>query len=107
MVRYTSAGEYVESCSGLKAKIAAIDAIIQALLVQALKAAEKGAVSQYSLNDGQVIISSTYRSAEEVSNSINAFRRLKNEFIFELYGGRVRRLVDSKNFTGPINGRNR
>lgn len=102
MVVYDSADKYVDSCTTLKAKIAAIEAIQSALLTSALKAASKAAISQYSLNDGQVIINATYRNASEVMKSYQDFETIKQTFINSL-NGRVRRLVDSKNFTG--NGR--
>lgn len=99
MVIYSSADLYIESCTTLRAKIAAIDTIQTALLTTALKAASKGAISQYSLNDGQTIISATYRNAKEVTASYEAFEAIKQMFINRL-NGRSIRLVDGKNFTG-------
>lgn len=98
MVYFDSADKYVESCATLKEKIKAINDIQTALLDSALKAAAKGDISQYSLNDGQVIISTTYRNATEITNAYDAFERIKQRYIIQLNGGRMVRLVDSKNF---------
>jgi hypothetical protein len=99
MATWLSADLYIESCTSLKAKIAAIELIQEALLTSALKAASKGAVSQYSLNDGQTTISATYRNAKEITESYNSFEAIKQMFLNRLRG-RVVRLIDSKNFTG-------
>lgn len=96
-VVYDSADAYVESCTTLKAKIAAIDDIITALEVVALKAASTGNIAQYSLDDGQTKINTTYRNAAEVEASISAFEKIKQRYVNRLRGHRTR-LVDSKNF---------
>ncbi len=98
MVQFSSADTYVESCQSLKSKIQAIEQIISALLSQALKAAAKGPVSQYTLNDGQTIINCSYRSAGDVAKSIKEFETIKNMYI-NYMNGNMMRLVDSKNFT--------
>lgn len=97
MVIYSSADKYIESCTTVRAKIAAIEAIQAALLSSALKAAAKGSVSQYSLNDGQTIISATYRNASEIHKSWRAFESIKQIYVNQLNGRGVR-LVDGKNF---------
>lgn len=99
MVIYDSAAIFVESCKTLADKIAAIEAIQDALLSQALKAASKGPISQYSLNDGQTIINATYRNAKEINDSYMAFETLKQMLINRL-NGRSFRLVDKQNFIG-------
>lgn len=96
MVTYDSAAVYVDKCSTLEAKVIAIDAIIDALFLTALKAAAGENISQYSLNDGQVIISTTYKTAADVQKSINSFEQLRQMYINRI-NGRVIRLVDGKN----------
>ena len=97
---FSSADVYVESCKSLKSKVQAIEAIISALMTQALKAAAKGPVSQYSLNDGQTIINCSYRNASDVAKSIKEFETIKQMYLNQI-NGRMIRLVDGKNF---ING---
>lgn len=97
MVEYTSAGVYVQNCTTLRAKITAIENIIDALTTQALIAAADGTVNQYSLDDGQTKINCTYRSPEEVSKSITAFEAIRQRYINQLHG-RGTRLVPASNF---------
>jgi len=103
MVIFKSASEYIGTCASINARIAAINAIQDALLTQALIAIEQnGTISQYSLNDGQVIISTTYRSPEQIKKDYLAYEQLKNMLIMNKLG-RKTRLVDSKTFNGNGN----
>lgn len=96
MAVYASAAHYIGSCTSVKARIAAIDLIIDALLLTAATAATTENITQYSLNDGQTIISTTYKGTKAVVDSISAFRTLREAYVQQLTG-RVTRLVDSKN----------
>lgn len=105
MVVYDSCFKYLQSRTTLLERVAAIDAIIAAMEVAALAAATNEGVSQYSLNDGQTIISTTSRSVSDITKSIKEMISLKNYYINQPnMNGRVRRLVDGKNMIG--NGRN-
>jgi len=100
MVVYSSAAAYIESCKTLRDKIIAIDAIIAALMTTALLAATNDNISQYSLNDGQTIINTSYRGVAGITKSIMDMEALKQLYLNRL-NGRMTRLVDSKNFPGP------
>jgi hypothetical protein len=97
MTVYDSADIYIESRTGARAKIAAIDAIIDALLLSAAKAATGENITEYSLDDGQTKIKTIRRSSKEIEASIMAFQRLKQLYINQL-NGRVVRMIDGKNF---------
>lgn len=99
MVTYSSGAEYVLSKTTIKARIAAIDQIIDALVLTSLKAAERDHIEEYWLNDGQTQIKTIYNGAEAVQRSIQAFEKTKQYYINQLHGRSIR-LVDSKNFTG-------
>lgn len=103
MTTFDSAAIYIDSCTTIRAKITAIDAIIAALLTTAAKAAAKDNILEYNLDDGQTKIRSAYRSTAEVFQSINNFERLKQLYVNQL-NGRVFRLVDGKSFKGRNNG---
>lgn len=92
---YESADIYISSFTGYPAKIAAVNAIQDALLTSALKAASKGSISQYSLNDGQTIISTTYRNSKEIQGAWMAFESIKQIYINRCIG-RVIGMVDIK-----------
>ena len=103
MIVYDSADIYIDSATTIKDKITNIDAVISALLSTAAKAATSENILEYNLDDGQTKIKASYRGAEGIYNSINAFERLKNYYVNKL-NGRAVRLVDSKNFTRRNNG---
>lgn len=96
-VYFDSEGLYIASCTNIRAKIAAIDAIIDALLVTAADAATKDNIEEYSLNDGQTIIRTLYRGTDGIYKSIASFEKLKIYYQSKTTG-RMVRLVDGKNF---------
>lgn len=94
---YDSASIYIESRTDARSKIVAIDAIINALILTALKAAEGESILEYWLDDGQTKIKTVRRTSAEIQASILAYQKLKQMYTNQL-NGRVFRLVDSKNF---------
>lgn len=104
MVIYTSAAIYIESCSTIRDKIAAINRVISALQTVALTAAETGQFSEYDLDDGQSKIKTVYRSVEDIGRSIIAFERIKQGYINDLQGSHMR-LTDQGNFINRFYGR--
>jgi hypothetical protein len=98
MAIYDSELAYIESCRTIKERIAALDKIIDALLLTATKAAVNENITEYSLNPGQTVIKTTYRGMEAIEKSITSFIRLRNIMAKSLNGTGVIRLVDSKNF---------
>lgn len=99
MVVYKSASEYIGSKKTNSERIAAIDAIIDALLLTAAKAAEDDNINEYWLNDGQTQIKTIYKGAHAIQRSIAEFERLKQMYM-NRNAGRMTRLMDTKNFTG-------
>ncbi len=97
MVVFDSAYIYVSSATEICDKIDRLDAIITALEDVALIAAAKGDISEYSLDDGQTKIRTSYRDALEISKSITAFETIRMRYINRLNGRQVR-LVDGSNF---------
>lgn len=90
--------EYLANCPTLKAKILAIEGIQAALLDQVLATITSGnELSQYSLNDGQTIISASYKNSSEVMSDYRKYEDLKNFLRNQKIGSMVR-LVDSKSF---------
>lgn len=104
MVEYSSEGVYIESCTSDRAKITALDAIINGLMTAAANAAGNEGISEYWLDDGQTKIKKVYRSTASIESAIETFERLKQKYINRI-NGRIVRRVDGKNFTGYINGR--
>lgn len=98
-VIFEKASDYIESCTTLDARIAAIDLIIAQLLVAAAKAAESGHLDEYWFDDGHVKIRSKYRNVTEMEKSIMGFQRLRIMYANQK-NGRMVRLMDSSNFLG-------
>jgi hypothetical protein len=97
MATFDSEAKYLQSQTSLAARITAIDAIIDALMLVAAEAAEDDNINEYWLNDGQTQIKTIYKGAHNVERSIQKFERLRNMYLGRLRG-RMTRLVDSKNF---------
>ena len=104
MIIYDSSDIFIRSAADNKAKIVRIDAIIVALEDTMLKAAGTANFDEYSLNDGQVIIKTTYRNTEDVIKSIKSLEAVRQMYVNRLNGRHVR-LVDGKNFIDRNHGR--
>lgn len=111
MVIFDSAAIYIDNLGGYtcvqdkwKARIAALDNIIDALEIAALTAAGRSHLTEYTLNDGQTQIKCMYRSASEIQQAIMDYEGMKNYYINKL-NGRVFRLMDGKNFIPNRRGR--
>lgn len=102
MIIYDSAYLYIESATSLKDKITKINAVIDALMITALKAAASDNITEYWLDDGQTKIKTQYRGAAAIQSSIIAFERIKQMYVNRL-NGRMFRLMDSRNFIGNGN----
>lgn len=101
MIICKSEREFVESCTTLEARIAAIDAIIEAMLLTATTAAGNENISEYWLNDGQTQIKTVYRSSAMLMSAVTAWQRMRNYYANQK-GGRVTRFMDAKNFPSGI-----
>jgi hypothetical protein len=70
----------------MEEKLCAIDKIIDALFVAAAEAAGGQDLQQYSLDDGQVKISSMPRDAKSIQRSIEAYERMRHYYLNRLNG---------------------
>ena len=63
-----SIADYINSRTDLQSKIAAIDILIDKMFIAVAESIDGAGVGigQYSLDDGQVKINTTYRSVEQV-----------------------------------------
>lgn len=104
MAFFDSSSIYIDSATSLRAKIARIDAVIDALFTVASTAAANGDISEYSLDDGQTKIRTVYKTAADVMSSIQVFETQRQTYINRL-NGRSFRLMDSKNFPSTKGGR--
>lgn len=97
MLEFSSVDTYIGSKTSLEAKIRAIDNVIDALLLTALRSAGTADRMEYNIDDGQSKLKLVYRSPKEVTEAINALETVKQVYV-NRRTGRITRLVDSKNF---------
>lgn len=98
MVVFESIAAYLGTCSGLNAKIAALDVIIDKILVSAAAAAESGHLDEYWWDDGHVKIRTKYRNMTDITKSILMYEQLRQMYI-NRKTGRITRLMDHKSFS--------
>jgi hypothetical protein len=87
--------QYVIDSTSLKARFDRITAIITALENQQLLIVGNCDALSYSLDDGQTRITTTYRSADQISLAITAYEKIRNRILAELTGTRIVRLADA------------
>ncbi len=81
---------YIESATSLKDKIDRYNRIIEALETQMeLVAAGNSDITSYSMDDGQVKISTQYRDPLSISKAILKFEQLKQKALNTLNGRNV------------------
>lgn len=100
MIVYSNIGQYLESQTSLLAKITALDTVIMNMITAAATAATTGQFEEYKFDDGQSKIETVYRDVNALTKSIASLQLLRDTLEATLNnnrGGRVKRLLDSKN----------
>jgi len=80
MIIYTTK-EYIQSQESLDAKIAAIEALIDAMLLNTIDTIDDSGTMSYSMDDGQMKVTTAYRSASEITKGILALEKLLHIYI--------------------------
>lgn len=83
--------EYIAMYPDYKAKIIAIDALIDKMLLS-LMDQQTGAstgINEYQLDDGQIKVKTTYLSITQLANGINILEQIKNQYINRMQGRSV------------------
>ncbi|PXX26293.1 hypothetical protein C7967_11555 [Thalassospira sp. 11-3] len=88
---------YIESKPTLLAKIQAIEALIDSMFLRMAEVAGGlgSTVDEYSMDDGQMKVRTSYRNVDDVSQGIKALEALKQQYI-NRYNGRVVNLRDAR-----------
>jgi hypothetical protein len=82
-----SVSQYIDSRSGLLAKIQAINNLISAMELKLVDTVGQVNYADYSLDDGQMKIRTVYRSPSDVMAGITALEQLKQRYV-NRYNGR-------------------
>jgi hypothetical protein len=104
MVVYDSTYAYITSCKTIKARIAALDAVIDVHFGTLLKAVTTGNINEYDLDTGQTKVKTIYRSVKDVTDALAGLEAMKNYYVNQI-NGRSFRLIDQSNFRN-LYGRN-
>ena len=80
--------EYIQSKDSLIAKITAIEALIDAMLLNTIDAIEDSGTASYTLDDGQMKVSTEFRSAKEIASGVLALEKLLNNYTNK-YNGHI------------------
>lgn len=79
---------YLESKTTLKARVEAIDLLIDKMILKTTESVDtdKASVSEYWLDDGQMKVKTAYRSLEDIFASIATLERTKQIYLNRLNG---------------------
>ncbi|WP_300440733.1 hypothetical protein [Christiangramia sp.] len=94
-----TARQYIESKKSLEARIIAIDALIDAMILSLADyaAGQNTAIEEYQMDDGQMKIRTRYRTPGDVDSGIKALERMKQMYV-NRYNGRTFLLRDNRSF---------
>lgn len=84
---YYSISEYIQSRDSLKARIEAIEVLIDDMYANMTDAIGNDGTASYSLDDGQMKIQTQYRSVSDITKGINALEAQLQMYI-NRYNGR-------------------
>lgn len=73
--------EYISKCRSYESKIEAIDALIDQMLVNAVEVVDNSSTISYSLDDGQMKVTTEYRSIEDVAEGIKKLEKLRSLYL--------------------------
>lgn len=68
--------EYIQSKESLDAKIAAIELLIDDMIVSMAEGIGNSGTASYSMDDGQMKVMTQYRSVNEIANGVRALEKM-------------------------------
>lgn len=73
--------EYIQSKASLDLKITAIASLIDNMLLSAIDAIDTSGTASYSMDDGQMKVTTEYRSIEQITKGVKALESLQQLYI--------------------------
>ena len=73
--------EYIQSKTSLNAKIVAIEALIDQMLLSAIDAIDDSGTASYSMDDGQMKVTTQFRSMTEITAGIRSLEKILQLYI--------------------------
>lgn len=83
---FKSISEYLGSKTSYRARIQAIDALIDAILLKLADNVGNVDISEYQMDDGQMKVRTAYRTPEDATKGIEALEKIKQNYINQLNG---------------------
>jgi len=80
--------EYIQNSGDLLSRINAIDALIDAMILNMADVVDTTGTISYRMDDGQMNVNTEYRSVSDVSKGINSLEKMKQMYI-NRYNGRL------------------
>jgi hypothetical protein len=80
MVEYT-VKEYIQSKDCLDARILAVENLIDAMLLTSIESVDNSGTMSYTLDDGQMKVTTQYRSMKEVTDGLVGLERILHGWI--------------------------
>lgn len=85
---YMTIAQYVEEKSKLIGKVATYDILIEKLELAILTSMDNGHLTQLEVDDSMMRVRSNYRSVTDMTNAMNALRKIRQDYI-NRYNGRI------------------
>lgn len=104
MATTTTITDYITCSVNTQQRLERIAEIIELLETKAIASVENMDVQEYTLNDGQVTLKTSYRSVKEIGDAIDGFERIYNRLFNRCTGTNIVSLRDAKAFN--LNSRN-
>ena len=73
--------EYIQSKTTLDSKIAAIENLIDLMILGSLEAIDNSGTASYSMDDGQMKVTTNYRSIPDITAGIKALEKILQMYI--------------------------
>lgn len=105
MVVYYSFEKYMDTCTALEAKLAAMDTILSNMETAMAAGALTANKQEYMMDNGQTKIEVTYSDFNSLTLAYDRMLFVRDKIMQRLNNnkiGRMVRLVDGKNFNGAV-----
>lgn len=88
MDTYTTISQYIESKTDTLARIQAYESLISTMELKLIDSTSNSDIINFSMDDGQMKVQTTYRGVESMQKAINALIKAKNRLVNN-YNGNI------------------
>lgn len=84
--KFYTISQYLATCTSLKERVDAIDLLITQHIAKAADAVGNADLQEYRLEDGQMLVRTTYRNSNDVFEGIAVLEKMKQMYLNQLNG---------------------